>query len=55
MFGKRQVMLTLGWKQYNDASEQSRRANDDGDRGPLGRDPGDCLPCADAPDDASGA
>jgi len=48
-------MLTPRWKQYNYASEQSSRANDDGDRGPLGRDSGHCVPGADAPDDASGA
>jgi hypothetical protein len=55
MFGKRQVMFTLRWKQYNDASEQSRRASDDGDRGPLGRHSGHCLFGADAADDASRA
>ena len=48
-------MLTTRRKQYNHSREQNRRANDDVDRGALGRDPGDCLPVADAPDDASGA
>jgi hypothetical protein len=55
MFGGRHVMLALGWRQYNYASEQSRRANDDGHRGPLGRDSRHCLPGANASDDASRA
>jgi hypothetical protein len=48
-------MLTPRRKQYNDASEQSRRANDDFYCGPMGRDAGHRLPRACASNDASRA
>jgi hypothetical protein len=45
-------MLSPGWKQYNHASEQNRRANDDHHRGLMGRDSGPRLPGANASNDA---